>query len=195
MNKDDLGTWCLIIMTVVWLLTALYNDAQGQAPERELPRDDRTALALSIAVAAESGLPHVSDHEAIPNVLARRWNEVDAFERWSFYRLITKYCSVFKIRESRRTRRQKWAMALTLGPQEPMFWTPKASWAVHGPQWTVIVQKMKRFLSRGLPDPCRGRALHWGSSEDPQRANTKRVRCGADAVNRYYAVTKKKRSE
>ena len=58
-------------------------------------------------------------------------------------------------------------------------------------KWRATLERVRRFERGELPDPCRGRALHWGDREGDlaraKRAGWARVSCG-NTANLFWSI-------
>lgn len=107
------------------------------------------ALVLTRALVAEAGYRLRIDHPAILHVLHRRAGKKTPVDDAV---MAVKYCSVFK-RETPRAQRLRAA--------------PWPYFERRAPEVTAMAKKW--VMGRKPKDPCRGKARHWGSTQDMER--------------------------
>lgn len=173
-----------------WLIAMLYGlilgySARAHAAPMPLPTDDETRNRLAIAWVAEANWNAPRDYAATGHVLAWRWRNLPALQEMEFGEVITSYVAVF--RKSRRTRRMQWVLGLNAGGEMPLAWDMRLSWAAHRPLWGRVLRFASAFLRGRVPDPCGGRARHWGGPGIDTPSNRLRpIDCG-DTHNVFYA--------
>lgn len=114
-----------------------------------LSRADDAVILARVAV-AESGWSSPRDRAAIWHVIQRRAELVG----WSLGGMAKAYSSPLK--------RGHWATGADASGRRPMGFPVALSWAAHRDRWRAILEEARAFLRGQVPDPCAGRALHWG---------------------------------
>ena len=152
-RRRSLDDWGLIISLTLAAAAALIL-CRGVVFARA-PEPQHVALAMSDpdltlvkALVAEAGYTPVRDHPAILHVLRKTGGRRPTSQAMQ----AVNYCSVFKPSKHTSRHRQQVSAA---------DWSYMKAAAPH-------VSKLVRAWLRGadIPDPCGGRAVHWGSVED-----------------------------
>jgi hypothetical protein len=147
-NSDSpLWFWSLVFLLAgtVFLLAR----AAMAAPEDYVHIAKRDpALILARALVAEAGYSPRKDHPAILHVLRKRTQRKDPV---GDALLALQYCSVFK--DSRQTRHAIKAR------EAPWEYLQSAA-----PEVSQLVRAWVR--GHQVKDPCKGKAIHWGSRDD-----------------------------
>lgn len=140
------------------------------------PDDEALVTQLLQAFVAEADFDAPADHAAIGHVLIRRATQAGI----SLADMAHAYVSIFKasVQGYPRTR---WVRGLTSACEAPPMWPSSIRWS--RPACLNVVARARALLSGDLPDPCHGRAQHWGSRTGVDharalRAHWKRVDCG-----------------
>ncbi len=165
---------------VVSLLIALVcNTATAEV----LPAEQWTPearLTLARALVAEATWSRI-DHAAIAWVLQKRWRQRQQRRpTWTFEEQVTAYCSGMRL----RSKRTAWFRSLPENPVAsiaPVNWPSKREWAEYVPHWERVLVTVDQWQAGDVVDPCRGKAIHWGSVEDssrPTRGGWRAVACG-----------------
>jgi hypothetical protein len=159
-------TAILVVVTLALMLdVAVADNKQPTAPSEQW--DPQTALWMGRAWVAEAGWGKTDirkeEQHAIGYVLVNRWHTLS--KRYPNLKLITvirNYCAgLGEISNSGPTKRQMWVRNL-FGKGEPEGWPGgKAAWKNHLPFWADTLQRVKKFASGELPNPCPG-ASHFG---------------------------------
>ncbi len=142
----------IVSFALATLFLGLLMALTAQAADREtfMPEALRDpALVLTRALVAEAGYRVRVDHPAILHVLHRRAGRGTPVDD---ARMAVRYCSVFK-RETPRAQRLR-----------------AAPWPYFERRAPGVTSLAKRWV-RGdrIGDPCRGKARHWGSTQDMER--------------------------
>lgn len=183
------------VAAALCLLVAASATAQSPLPQEQW--DDTTRLWLARAMVAEAGWEAPRDHVAIAYVITRRWKR--AVQRWpqlTFLDMLRNYCAGLGTAGRELTPRQIWIRNLDeLGPmsesEAPKGWpSSKARWSAHRDLWGQIVSRATAWGAGELPDPCRGRAEHWGGTTDLPKTRMVPVDCG-DTENTFYELVPK----
>lgn len=151
--------------------------------------NSQTHLWLARAVVGEAGWRAENDHIAIPYVLLRRWKTMS--RRWpdlKFKGVILAYAKALGGGRSSYTPRQQWIRRLNFEGLQPDHWPAKANWKYHKPIWYKILNRLDDWRLGRVPDPCRGKAEHWGGEMDKPLATMHEVDCG-DTVNKFYGIS------
>lgn len=142
--------------------------------------DDPEAAVRSLLTAfvAEADFDAPADHAAIGHVLVRR----ATVQGVPVEELAQRYVSVFKPRVV--SARAHWLRGLTTECTPPPAWPRNARWSRAA--CLNVVARARALLSGDLPDPCHGRAQHWGAPYGVDharalRAGWERVDCGNTA--------------
>lgn len=158
---------------------------------RPIPKeqwDADTRLWTARAMVGEVDWDSEQDHAAIAWVLARRWKM--ASKRWPELRyvdVVRGYSKPIRGSIRRLTRRQRWVRALSIDGARPAGWPRRLAWNRYAPKWRRVL-RMADEWSLGLwPDPCRGKAWHWGGQMDRPWPGLVEIDCG-DTRNVFYAL-------
>lgn len=125
------------------------------------------------------------DQSAVLHVVARRAARAGV----SVEQMSLRYSSVFA---GKPTPRKRWVLAIESSCEQPTAWPKHLRWDRYRARCLATFERVQRFLRGELPDPCRGRANHFGSAtiavdvERAARAGWRRVSCGG-AVNAFWA--------
>lgn len=177
-----------IIMLALVLLSAGTMEAKNTQLISKEQFDSSTRIWLARAMIGESGWLSVNDHVAIAYVLKRRWNAIQ--NRWPkirFKTVILAYAKALGGGRREYTRRQIWVRSLSFDLSEPQGWPQKVSWKSHSKYWIQTLERVDRWVRGELPDPCKGRAFHWGGNMDTPRETMFPVDCG-DTINTFYGL-------
>ena len=157
-------------MRIVLLVSLLLLPASAGATSTALSGEEK--LVLIHTLIGEAGWTKARDHAAIMHVLDRRRQlPLLAPERLSLADMALKY-SKFHSPYKAPNKHRAAVKALTLDT---------------APAWAH--EAVDRFYAGTLPDPCRGRALHWGSYEDYQQPSNA-TRAVVDCGKTYNIFTK-----
>lgn len=166
----------------VWLgrSIASANEAGPLLEARYFTQHD--ALWLARAQVGEAGWKSQVDHDAIAWVIFRRW---EAARRRNPYatiaRVAQQYCASLK-----PTGRQvHWLRGLELDGGRPARWPVGMRWDVFREPWLGVLSRLDEWAAGRVPDPTRGRAVHFGSPDDPVPKGC--VLVELEARNRFYA--------
>lgn len=148
-RQKDSPVWFWSLAVLIAGTVLILARAALAAPEdfETLARRD-PALILTRALVAEAGYSPRKDHPAILHVLRKRAPRKDPV---GDALLALQYCSVFK--DSRQTKHAIKAR--------------EAHWDYlrhAAPEVTQLVRAWVRGVR--VPDPCKGKAIHWGSTDD-----------------------------
>lgn len=154
-----------------------------------LPQDQRTELSvlwLARAMVSEADWTYHRDHAAIAWVLRRGWTHARrANPQATFAGHIRAYCAGLK-RGIRRSDRQVKVISLHLGASKPQAWAPW-EWREYRARWRKVVLYARAWMRGAVPDPCGGRADHWGGPMDVPPPSFRYVSCGPTR-NIFYRV-------
>lgn len=154
MNKRLLLIIALFIILLFWVLVFLPQKTEASSENR---------LTLVQALLGEEGWRPSDGHPAILHVLDRR-RTLPKFKGLSLTGMANEYAKFLspkRPKDSTPARRAVFALTLETAP----------GWAVK-----LVDQYLDDPAS--VPDPCRGRAWHWGSWSDVQTSVRRRVDCG-----------------
>jgi hypothetical protein len=173
-NKALTFFWTLLfVLSVIYVLLVINPHAHAQTEPSE-------TLLLAQAMVLEADWISATDHAAIAHVLMRESKRAGV----PLPSHIRRYVAGFKIKLPRNLM----IRSLTAEGWEPEGWPQNLSWPKHQVWWWATIERAKRALAGTLPDPCRGRADHWGGDMDlgrAERAGWVRVDCG-DTANTFW---------
>jgi len=178
-------------LIVIFILAICFATSLAIADNIRIPKgqfDSRTRLWLARAMIGEAGWFATNDHVAIAYVLKRRWEAMR--ERWpkiQFKTVILAYAKALGGGRREYTARQIWVRGLRDDLSEPRGWPQKILWRGHKKCWRQTLQRVDAWQRGELADPCRGRAFHWGSSNDIPGEKLFPVDCG-ETVNTFYGI-------
>jgi len=144
-------------------------------------------LWLARAMIAEADFVSTTDHAALAHVLIRKAERIPGL---SIARIARVYCSGLGPNDA-RTPRLKWVIELNEAGMQPKHWPKDATWEYYRPLWLAAMDRAQNAIAGTLPDPCRGRAAHWGSPTDTPPRGLRRIDCG-DTANIFYAIRRVK---
>ena len=154
MTRHTLIILALFILLLFWVLVFLPRKTEASSENR---------LVLVQGLLGEAGYRPANDHPSILHVLERRRHlpKYEGLSLTDMARKYAKFLSPYRDKNSSPHRRGVFALTLETAPG-----------------WTIKL--VDRFLEdpENVPDPCRGKAWHWGSYTDVQKSKRKRVNCG-----------------
>jgi len=137
---------------------------------------EETQTLLAAAVLGESGWNRVTDHDALPWLLHRRWQQVGG----SFEDLIRTYCKAL-------SGKRRWLLELNQAGDAPASWPRNAaSWERHRKLWFRIRDRIGAWARGRVPDPCPG-AVHFGGPMDKPPSGVVPAVC-AGSANRFWKI-------
>lgn len=147
-----------------------------------------TRVWLARAMVGEAGWKSERDHVAIAYVFKRRWRSMS--RRWPglrFEAVVLRYAKALGGGRREFTPRQRWVRGLIPEAVEPDGWPGRASWRRHRPLWLAALRRADRWRQGRLPDPCGGRADHFGGTIDTPWEGLEEVDCKGTA-NTFYRL-------
>lgn len=191
------------ILVLLWAAAALAPQAKGDSAQ-PIIWNAETHLRLSQCFIAEAD-ESVGDWTAVAFTM-RNWLESrrKRYPELRYLDIVRTTCSVHKLSDSSRSRRQRWIRALDFpGPDgagaRPKGFPRNASWKRKQRYWLKALHHAQRWRDGELRDPCGGRAVIWGAprdkdnpwhlpSDDPLARGLEVVRlpCSDKLANDYY---------
>jgi len=165
-------------LVIAVLISLISSSALATLPEVEWTPEARITLARAVVAEADWS---TRDHAAIAWVLKRRWEQRQKVQpQWTFLDQVNAYCAGMKS----DTERSRWFRDLPEDPYgaPPDHWPYKRAWNTYQADWARVLRLVDAWQRGAVRDPCRGRAMHWGSSEDSERPAAGKwslVQCGA----------------
>jgi len=169
----------VVVLTVLSLLRILTADAQAPTPTAPALAEwsETTQTLLAAAVVGEGGWTSGVDHDAIPWLLYRRWQQIGS---GSFDDVIQQYCRALD-------GGRPWLLELDAAGTQPPSWpVDRASWHRHQPLWLKIRARIGAWAAGKVRNPC-PTAVHFGGAMDAPHGALVPARC-AGALNRFWTV-------
>lgn len=174
----------MFLLTLIIIIFSSTAIAEPIVPPKQWTKDTR--LWMARAYVAEAGWGGSRDHVAISYVLARRWNkQAKKNPKMTLLSMIRRYCSGLGPRI--HTKRQRWVRQLRYNMTRPLAMPRNVSWKALSWRWKDALARAQQWYNGSLPDPCKGRAWHWGGSMDKPHPKMFRVWCG-NTINIFYGV-------
>lgn len=188
----DSELFLLILFAAVLGVALIECDPVPALARAPLLPDDQwspvTQVWLARAMVGEAGWKSERDHVAIAYVLERRWRSMR--RRWPdlrFEAVVLRYAKALGGGRREFTPRQRWIRGLAPMGDEPDGWPRTCSWKRHLPLWRAVLRRADRWRQRRLPDPCGGKAWHWGGTIDVPWKGLEEIDCG-DTANTFYEL-------
>lgn len=200
-----------IILSLIILLTVV-NKSEASEISKVKTWDSLTHLRLSQCFIAEA-TDSEADWSAIAHAL-HNWQQVRkrVHPHMRYVDVVTSVCSIHKLSNSKRSRRQKWIRGLSyprvvgnsLVFKKPAALPKHMDWESVKTIWIKALLHASKWNKGLIEDPCDGEAIVWGApsnkrnrlylkQDDPAYTGHKIVRlsCSNSLLNDFYRAMNK----